>query len=362
MSGWWRKFLGPGPHQPVVQPGAQAPRTDAHVKAPTSPLQQAHRPIDPTGPARVMSSHLHVKAGAQAPPQVRPAPPSSRPQWSRAFSPRDLGRQLGSGGEGSVYEFRGHPDLVAKIYHDPVDHDGTGFGPLVADGAQIHTLLTQQGIDLAWPRHALIDGGRLVGCIVPRIPANYAVCINGRLYQSALQHALPRAGAFVPDPLPSDVQRLEIARKIAILTDVLHAHDYTYGDFSWMNFLFQVRPAVRVMAIDLDSSRRVGHPTLTGRPQAHSADWEDRHAVSAIPAFDTDRYKLALLVYRLVVSRTLAAPLEPVPDGWTVPGLGDDQAWQMARLFRRAGHPGGRPTAREWRAALGDETCGAMNA
>ena len=30
-----------------------------------------------------------------------------------------LGRQIGTGGEGTVYEIQGKSDLVAKIYHEP---------------------------------------------------------------------------------------------------------------------------------------------------------------------------------------------------------------------------------------------------
>jgi DNA-binding helix-hairpin-helix protein with protein kinase domain len=31
-----------------------------------------------------------------------------------------LGAKLGSGGEGEVYELRGEPELVAKLYHEPL--------------------------------------------------------------------------------------------------------------------------------------------------------------------------------------------------------------------------------------------------
>jgi DNA-binding helix-hairpin-helix protein with protein kinase domain len=66
-----------------------------------------------------------------------------------------LGQQLGRGGEGAVYEVRGQPDKVAKIYHKPVDSkQAAKLDGMV--GAKTPQLVEVS----AWPTNILRDKSR----------------------------------------------------------------------------------------------------------------------------------------------------------------------------------------------------------
>jgi DNA-binding helix-hairpin-helix protein with protein kinase domain len=76
-----------------------------------------------------------------------------------------LGQQLGSGGEGTVYDVIGRADIVAKIYHKPADREKAS--KLVAMAAMRDSQLRAV---TAWPSEVLTTpGGTACGFLMPRI-------------------------------------------------------------------------------------------------------------------------------------------------------------------------------------------------
>src|SRR5688572_3250791 len=63
-----------------------------------------------------------------------------------------LGRELGRGGEGAVYEVSGRPDVVAKIYLERVNADKASKLEVMARGCTD----TIQRI-AAWPQAVVVD-------------------------------------------------------------------------------------------------------------------------------------------------------------------------------------------------------------
>lgn len=124
---------------------------------------------------------------------------------------------------------------------------------------------------------------------------------------------------------------------------------WAYGDISWTNFSFQIHPQVRVSVHDFDSTRIVGRRAMSRAPAAHTIDWDDPKAPDGVPAsFDTDRYRFALLAYRLLVSKTLDSRIDPtrIPEQFAPFEAGVSR--RLRSLWVRAdGARGTRPTVLE---------------
>jgi DNA-binding helix-hairpin-helix protein with protein kinase domain len=83
-----------------------------------------------------------------------------------AGRPIKLGAIVGQGGEGAVYAVAADPSLVAKVYHQPLSGDR-------ADKIRTMGLLRTDALTrlTAWPTGLLMDksGGRPVGLLMPRV-------------------------------------------------------------------------------------------------------------------------------------------------------------------------------------------------
>jgi DNA-binding helix-hairpin-helix protein with protein kinase domain len=85
---------------------------------------------------------------------------------SGADHPVELGKELGRGGEGAVYDIVGRPGFVAKRYHQPVTADKTL--KLQGMARQAHPSLLAIA---AWPVDVLRSGpnGPVQGFIMPKV-------------------------------------------------------------------------------------------------------------------------------------------------------------------------------------------------
>ncbi len=81
--------------------------------------------------------------------------------------PIELGRELGRGGEGAVYEVISDPALVAKVYHQPADSQK-------AEKLNAMVLSSNAAIRkfAAWPVSTLLRNRRVVGIVMPRIASS----------------------------------------------------------------------------------------------------------------------------------------------------------------------------------------------
>lgn len=83
-------------------------------------------------------------------------------------NPLNLGRQLGRGAEGVVYELPNDASLAAKVYHKPIDRDRAE--KIKAMAALRNTSLERF---TAWPRDLLLShGSQPVGLTMARVPAS----------------------------------------------------------------------------------------------------------------------------------------------------------------------------------------------
>ena len=266
-----------------------------------------------------------------------------------------LGQQLGSGGQGRVLRAEGHSTpLVFKQYKvrggDPqalkilVDLPAT-LQPSERD--QLHA-------QTAWPLARVFNKGKLSGLLMREIPsqffgANVAGSLKLREIQYLVYPRKPAWGEIVPAGTASAKTRLKVASEFARLLAVLHGRSLVAGDISVRNVLWAGSDeGAEIFVIDCDGIRKLGsRPVL---PQVDTPDWNDPLQPPTGPDVDTDRYKLALLVGRvLAIGKDLrpGAPLQLVPD------IPDRIAVRVSALWQRAAGPRGtRPDAVEWTMVL----------
>lgn len=285
----------------------------------------------------------------------------------------DLGPPLARGGEAAVYAVPGDPHALAKVYTDGRPETRAdkvrwmiGRGPWDPPGPTGNRRF-------AWPQQLVRDPATkaFLGFVMPRVP-----------------DAAPLFEVANPVVRPDHAEpyefRLGVARSLAAVVTAAHKHGLVVGDLNESNLL--VDSAGRVTLIDADSVQvragRVVHRCLVGKgeytpPELHGAKFADTDR-----AAHHDGFGLAVLVYQVL------AGCHPFAGRFTGPGrppalheavrrglwphaaggrrdylpprygppFGSHPAGLRA-LWQRSfvdGHrrPEGRPTAKDWVAAL----------
>lgn len=280
------------------------------------------------------------EAGRQGPAAEaswRPGPPDVR------LPELGVARPIADGGHGVVCRLPRSGDLLAKLYHDDVAVDPDELARLIAlpstlAPADRHLVTTTT----AWPRARILDRGRCVGVLMRRAPTRFTTWLAGASRLLELQFLLyPRRVMWQELELPTPDQRRRLAVRYARLFQVLHDNGTLLGDVSMRNLLWSLADGPAVFALDCDGFRILGRrPAI--RP-ADTAGWLDPSARRGETTLDTDRYKLALVVLRLLLA-----------DHTVIPG--DELCWRLdqplAELAEQATKPDARPSAGEWLAAL----------
>lgn len=279
-----------------------------------------------------------------------------------------LGRELGRGGEGAVFELVEDAAQVAKIYHEPIDRDKA------EKLAQMVKLKSEKLLKLAaWVTDTLHDTphGTTVGFLMPRVRSATAI---HELYnpRSRRQHFPEADWRFL----------LHAAANLARAFSIVHQHNHVIGDVNHGNVVIARDATVRL--IDCDSYHlnapeksylcEVGVSTHTPPElQGHSLRELERTA-------NHDRFGLAVLIFQLLFMgrHPFSGAFLGAGDSTLESSIaarrfafGDDAAErqmkqppgtlplaavtpEIANLFRRAFlNIENRPTAREWIAALG---------
>lgn len=265
-----------------------------------------------------------------------------------------LGDELGKGGQGRVNRVDGGPyaGAVYKEYTlsgaDPAALERLVRLPYLLTDTERGRLHAMTG----WPLARVVSSGYLTGFLMQEIPQRFFGRItNGRPQPRELQYLI-----FEPKPLWGDIRppgiegRWELARRFVSLFQLLHSRRIVVGDVSMSNLLWATDGrAAEVFMIDCDGARSAGHrPVL---PQADTPDWNDPEQPATGSDLDTDRYKLALLVGRILSRQSKVRPGEPLEP---LPGLPPGVADQVLRRFAEAARGRGlRPDAHQWGVALG---------
>ncbi len=158
------------------------------------------------------------------------------------FDSRDahvsLGKKVGSGGEGDVYEIAPHRrDVLAKIYHKPLTGERQEKLSLMVSGCN-----EELKEFAAWPLDLLRDGknGPVCGFIMPRITDCEPI---HRVYgPSHRKESFPNADwKFL----------VRTAKNLAAAFYIIHKYGYVVGDVNEGNILVTKKACVRL--IDCDS-------------------------------------------------------------------------------------------------------------
>jgi DNA-binding helix-hairpin-helix protein with protein kinase domain len=260
-----------------------------------------------------------------------------------------LGQRLGVGGQGEVRALANRRDLVYKQYLQPL-RDPEPLTSLIA-ARDLLAGADRQMLDActSWPQAIVVNEGQTIGLLMVRLPDRF----YGQLAQGPrpreLQYALyPPKPGWAGMGTPSDEDRWGLAAHIARLFSFLHRIGVVLGDVSMTNAVWSVNPIPELFLLDCDSVRLSGQ--MSSMTHATTIDWDDP-LNSREPTLDTDRYKLALFIGRLLSATPYWRPGQSLPP---VGRVGQPHEMQQLELLfeRAAGKAGTRPTAHEWAAAL----------
>jgi DNA-binding helix-hairpin-helix protein with protein kinase domain len=286
----------------------------------------------------------------------------------------EIGRELGRGGEGSVFEVPSLGSQVAKLYHAHKQPDTKKQAKLTFMAATADQQLLSY---LAWPQETLHPsrGGPVVGFLMPKVAGKEPIHMVYSPAHRRLDH-----------PKASWDFLLFVARNIAACFETVHKHGHVIGDVNQDSVM--AGKDSRVMIIDTDSfqinSRGTMHLCEVGvlhftPPELQSLKSFDgftrttnhdnfglallifhvlfgaRHPYSGVPlksgigdALETDITNFRYAYARDSQSRGIAPPPRSIPLS-LVP---DAMEAMFLAAFTERGAQGGRPTAQQWVAAL----------
>lgn len=265
--------------------------------------------------------------------------------------------RVGDGGQGEVFEAGGPGRLLYKEYREPHKVRGDALTHLVRVRQEMapaeRDRLDRQA---AWPLCRVTDGGRVTGFLMHRAPEAMTWTTSkgdGKLIElSYLLREAKAAWSAVPQPVPA--QRLDLVVQVVSLLEWLHGLGLVVGDLSHANVLWSLAPEPAVHLLDCDGIRAGGQDPVLD--QADTPDWHDPLAPAGLPAsVDSDRYKAALMIGRILCRDPLIRPGEPLT---LVPGTLDDRrAGQLAPCGAR--RPDRPAPARTWAAGAPPSAAGA---
>jgi DNA-binding helix-hairpin-helix protein with protein kinase domain len=287
--------------------------------------------------------------------------------------PCNLGRRLGTGGEGAVFELQPlGQSLVAKVYHRPIKAEKQK--KLVCMARECDHSLKQVA---AWPVASLHDGrnGPVRGFLMPRISGFEA--IHNLYGPTHRKQIFPKADwAFL----------VNASRNLAAAFEVIHAHGHVVADVNQGNVVVAKDSVVKLIDCDSFQISVAGNRYLCEVGVAHFTPPELQNVKSFRTAERTqnhDNFGLALLCFHLlfmgrhpysgVYSGREDMPIErairefrfafsknfslkgmkPPPNSIGLDIVSPVVASLFERAFSEAGaQPGGRPKAADWLLAL----------
>jgi len=199
-----------------------------------------------------------------------------------------LNRELGRGGEGTVWELSGEPLLVAKIYNESPDG---------VKAAKLRHMVAMKNVSLeafaAWPADLLLDtGGELCGFVMRRL--------NQYVPLHVLYSPMDRKKLF-PDKGYNFLAH--VARNLATAFHKLHEAGLVVGDVNEGNIL--INESGLVAFIDCDSFQirhdhgryycEVGVPRYTAPELLRLSSFEQVERTG-----NTDSFSMAVLIFQLL--------------------------------------------------------------
>lgn len=280
-----------------------------------------------------------------------------------------LGRKLGQGGEGAVFELEGEPDLAAKIHHQPLT-------PLRAEKIRVMAGMRTPQIDrlAAWPTNLLsLPSGAPIGLTMPKVTDHKDI---HHLY-SPKSRRTEFAGAdwrFL----------IRVATNLARAVATIHEANGVIADINHSGVL--VGQDARVRLIDCDSFQIVdaGKTYLcdVGVPTFTPPELQGLLFAEIVRTSNHDNFGLAVLIFLVLFmgrhpfagrfvgegempieraigegrfaygAESAAFQMERPPGAPSLGVVSPAVAGLFERAFARESREAGRPTAREWAAGL----------
>ncbi|MGO8899373.1 MAG: hypothetical protein ACLQU5_13670 [Isosphaeraceae bacterium] len=281
---------------------------------------------------------------------------------------------LAVGGEGSIYDVVGDSSIVAKVYKAPQPKDRSEKLRAMAG------LMTPDLLKIAaWPTATLhsAPGGPVTGILMPKISGHkeihhlYSVTQRKKDYPDADWRFLTHA-----------------ARNCAIAFETIHDHGHVVGDVNQKNVLVSTKAIVQFVDCDsfqIRAADGLHYRCAVGVPDYTPPELQGKSFSAVDREPNHDRFGLAVLIFHLLMMGRhpfsgvyLDAgdmPLEKAIQGGRYAYSRNSQATRMrtppntlpltmldaslVSLFERAfapigpGGPPARPTATEWKDALG---------
>src|SRR5262249_16882861 len=282
-----------------------------------------------------------------------------------------LGRQIGVGGEGVVFDVQGAPQFVAKWYkHQPNPEKADKLIGMAQSGDPALSAIA------AWPTATLhkSPSGPLVGFLMPQLSGFQPI---HTLYSPANRKvSFPKADwAFL----------IHAARNLASAVADIHAHGHIIGDINQGNVLVAANATVKLIDCDSFQVRVNGRSFLceVGVPEFTPPELHGRKMFTGVTRnTNHDSFGLAVLIFHLIfmgrhpfAGRFLvkgdkpiedaikefrfafgqAAPakqMAPPPHSLSLLQTSIEVASLFERAFSESGTRGTRPTAREWLTTL----------
>lgn len=204
--------------------------------------------------------------------------------------PVEIGRKIGSGGEGAVFEVIGRDGLVAKIYHSTVSD---------AHARKLAAMVSSNNPDLsqvaAWPSSLLVLAGRdarkVQGFLMPAVRNHHEI---HRLYGPASRRSTyPHADwRFL----------VRAARNTAAAIAAVHHAGHVVGDLNQRNTV--VADDATVKLVDCDSfqirGREQWHLCHVGFPEYTAPELQGKDFTTERRTPEHDAFALAVLVFHLL--------------------------------------------------------------
>jgi DNA-binding helix-hairpin-helix protein with protein kinase domain len=257
--------------------------------------------------------------------------------------------KLADGGQGTVYRMSLRPGELYKSYHAPDQLNVGELKRLIRTVQSEPMRESDRALILestAWPTGTVLENGVYKGLTMPEAPERFTADIGGRRKLRELQFLIFAAKPMWSDlALPAPEQRRKLVQCFAKLFRALHDADIVIGDVSPRNLLWALEPEPSVYSLDCDGFRINGF--ASPMPQAQTPDWVDPAQEIGVATLEGDRYKLALLILRVLLTEPKITPGEVAADPVRLERLGERVAALAVRVA-----DGERCSAAEWARAL----------
>lgn len=292
----------------------------------------------------------------------------------------ELSNRISSGTEGEIYEIKGMPKVLAKIYKaETLSGRGSSSTRSKIEYMCLNSIQhIQRGVRpaFAWPLEPLFSNGRFAGCVIPKIAGMESII---SAYTQPFQKSL----------FPRYTWRYaaSIARNLAAATAFLHAQNVIKGDWNPKDILVDgscILAFVDCDSFDLSLRASGKYKCVVEWPDTLAPELQGKNPFTAKFTKESDCFALAVLIFQLLMEgfHPFGAPLEgssnPTPDNIakgrcafvdrsipTPPGAPDPRILPediMSLFFRCFSYTIGdvttgraakvRPTAVEWAVAL----------